>query len=97
MASYVDLFAIIGDDTLRQRVTIATLIAAENLIPGTAGEDKWAAAVFESPRIEGMKAFRGVLAINNALDISVITGATDAQIQANVDAIVPSLVVAFNA
>lgn len=99
MADYVDLYAIISDDTLRQRVTVATIIAAEALIAGspTAGEQSWAAEAFDNPRGEGLKALRGVLAVNNAATIANIQGATDAQIQTNVDAIVPSLVVAFNA
>lgn len=98
MATYEELRAEFTDDALRMRVEVATLIAANNLLAGGLPDDqKWAAAVFNSPTVEGRKAFLAVLAENSGASITQIQGATDAAIQTNVDAIVPSLVIAFNA
>ncbi len=100
MADYVDLYTLIDNDAvLKQRIAIATIIAAESLISDTPtpDEQKWAAAAFADPRSVGLTTLRGVIAVNNAASIATIQAATDAAIQSNVDAIVPSLVVAFNA
>ena len=99
MASYTDLRNLFSDDTLKNRVDVAIVIAASNLLGGTptADEQKWAAAVFNSPRTEGQKAFMAVLAANESAPISAIQGATDAALQANVDGVVAALVVAHTA
>jgi len=99
MATYDELRAEFSDDGLRNRVEVATLIAANNLLSGTPSinEQKWAAAVFADPGSEGRKAFLAVLAARSGATITDIQGASDAAIQSNVDAIVGSLVVAFNA
>ena len=100
MASYIDIRSILfNDDSLKNRVDVATMIAADDLLTGTPteSEQKWAAAVFADPRSEGNKAFRSVLAANNGLSVAAIQGATDAALQTKVDLVVPNLVVAFNA
>jgi len=96
MATYVELRALFSLDALRERVEVATLIAASDLLAGTptVAEQQWAAAVFFDPRNEGRRAFFAVLAANKAATVAAITGASDAAIQANVDSVVPSLVVA---
>lgn len=100
MATYEELRALAGDSPLSQKVEIATIIAANNLLTGspspTADEQKWAAAVFAAPAREGRKALMSVLAANNSASVAAITGASDAQIQNNVNAVVPALVVAYN-
>lgn len=99
MATYSELRDLFTHDTLPNRVEIAVIKAAQALIDGTptAPEQSWAASVLSNPSGEASKAFRYVLAANSASTVAVITAATDAQIQTNVDAAVPSLVVAFNA
>ena len=98
MATYIELRNVIDDDTLRNRTDVAVVVAANNLLTGTptTEEVKWAANVLGNPRSEGAKALRSVIAANKDATVEQITGATDAQLQANVDTVVPSLVVAFN-
>ena len=99
MATYEELRALADDNALRNRVEVAVIIAANNLLGGTPSidEQKWAAAVFNAPISEGLKAFRGVLAENNAATAAQIQNATDAAIQTQVNALIPHLVVAYNA
>lgn len=99
MATYAELRALFNDDAMRNRLDVAVIIAANTLLGGTptAADQNWAAAAFNNPRTEGQKAFMAVLAENKGLSVSAIQGATDAAIQTNVDAIVPSLVVAHSA
>ena len=99
MATYTDLRKLFGNDELKNKLDIATVIAANNLLSGTPLPDdqKWASSVFANPRNESVKAYMAVIAENSGLTVVQIEGATDAAIQAQVDAVVPSLVVAFNA
>lgn len=103
MASYTeirDLFQGSSDsDEFRNRIQVATAIAAEALLAGTPSTDeqKWAASVFSNPANEGNKAFIAVVAKNSGLSIATIVGSTDAAIQTAVDGLVDSLVIAFNA
>ena len=99
MATYTEIRNLFSDDALRNRVVVATVVAASDLLAGTPTVDdqKWAANVLSSPRGEGQKSFMAVLALNKAATVAVITGATDAAIQANVDTIVPDLVAAHAA
>lgn len=99
MATYTELYNLKTEDELRNRVTVAVLIAANNLLGGTptADEQKWAAAVFGAPDGQGRVAFQAVIAANSGLTTAQITGASDAAIQTNVDSLVPAMVVAYNA
>jgi len=99
MATYTELRNLFSDDALRNRLDVAAVVAANTLLGGTptAADQGWAAAVFSNPRNEGQKAFMAVLAANKDLSVAAIQGATDAAIQSNVDAVVPSLVVAHSA
>jgi hypothetical protein len=99
MATYTELRSLYADDDLRNKVEVAVVKAAANLLGGTptADEQKWAAAVFASPRGVGTQALLYVLAENSGLTVAAIQGATDAAIQTNVDAVAPALVVAHNA
>ena len=99
MATYIEIRDLFSDSVLRNRIDVATIIAANDLLSGTptAADQSWAAAAFGNPRGEGQKAFMAVLAVNNAATVAQITGATDAEIQTNVDGVVPSLVSAHAA
>lgn len=97
MASYTELRDLFSNDALKNKLDIATIIAANNLLSGTptAAEQKWAAHVFANPRAESQKALMAVLATNNGLTVAQITGASDAAIQSGVDSVIGSLVVAY--
>ena len=99
MATYTEIRTLFSNDGLRNRVVVATIVAANDLLGGTPtpDEQKWSAAAFGSGRVEGQKAFMAVLAANKDAPVANIIGASDAAIQTNVDAVVPSLVVAYNA
>ena len=98
MATYNELFGLRNDDDLRNRCTVAITIAAQAKLAGTptAPESNWAADVFQSPRSWGERSLWAVLAENNATSVAAITGATDASIQTNVDALVDSFVIAHS-
>ena len=99
MATYSELHSLFTNDELRKQASVAVMVSANDLISGTptAEEQKWAASVFSSPRSEGIKALMAILAENKSASLAAITSATDSAVQAQVDAVVPSLVVAFNA
>ena len=96
MASYEDLRKLFDNDTMRNRVDVAIVKSANNLLAGTptTGETDWAAVAFQNPRREGDKAYMAVLASNSELTVEQITGASDAALQVSVDNVVPSLVIA---
>ena len=93
MANYVELRGLFKDSPLLNRVTMATVIAANNLLAGapTAASKAYASAVFENPEAEARKVFMAVLATNNSLSVAAIQGATDAAIQTAVNTVVPLL------
>ena len=97
MALYTELRGLFADDELKNRVEIATIIAANNILSGTPSieQQKWAAHTFSSPRSESNKALMSVLAENNGLTVTQIQNASDVAIQNAVNSVVPSLVVAF--
>ena len=97
MATYIELRNLFSNDELSNRVDIAVVVSANNLLSGTptVNDQKWAAHVFSSPRVEGQKALMAVLATNKGAATSAITGATDAVLQTAVDLAVPSLVIAY--
>lgn len=94
MATYAELFELRGNSTLRNRVAVAMIIAAETI----RGEDGgtvnhanrllWAKDVFEGGLSQAQDMLAAVLAANESATVAQITGATDAGIQANVDAVV---------
>ncbi len=77
-----------NNSDLRNKVTAAVIIAAEGILaeatPGTAGK-AWADKAVTSPEGEARRIYMAVLALNKGADLSNITGAADAAIQANVD------------
>lgn len=94
MATYVELFDLRNNAELRNKVSVAVIIKAESMMSGTptAPEKAWIVKAFANPETEGRRVLMGVLAANKANTVSQITGATDAAIQTNVDAVVPTLV-----
>jgi len=99
MATYIELRNLFDDDTLKNRMDAAIVIAAKALLDGTptTADQKWAAAVAANPRAEGKKAYMFVIADNKDNTVSQIKSASDIVLQTAVDAVVPSLVVAHGA
>ena len=97
MATYIELRNLFANDEFKNRIDIAVVVAANELLGGTptVSDQKWAAYVFSNPRSEGQKALMSVLATNKAASTSAITSATDAAIQTAVDLAVPSLITAY--
>lgn len=94
MATYTELRSLFSDSDLMEKVEVAVVIAANDIITTTptTAEKAWASTVFASPKGEASKAVMAVLADNSALSVAAIQGATDVAIQTKVDAIVPILV-----
>ena len=99
MATLIELKTIFTDSDLQDKVEAALIIAVQAVLDGTptADQQKYAAAVFANPRGEASKALMSVLAKNSAATENQIRGAADAAIQTNVDAVVDTLTVAYNA
>ena len=97
MAEYTELRNLFNDDTLRNRVTVATVIAANNLLSGTpsVAEQKFAELVATNPDSIGSKVLMFVLAENNGLTVTQIQQAGDTAIQNAVNSIVPNFVLAL--
>ncbi|MEO8753124.1 MAG: hypothetical protein ABI624_10640 [Casimicrobiaceae bacterium] len=94
MATYAELLTASGNDMLRQKVRVASVIAAEtvrsesNATPNHANRLIWAKAVFANPEAEGVRMIWAVLAQNKSATLAAITGASDATVQTAVDAAV---------
>ena len=94
MATYKELRDLFDDSDLTEKVEVAVVIAANNLISGTptTAQKAWAAAAFASPNAEARKALMAVLAENSGATVAQIQSATDASVQTNVNGVVPTLV-----
>lgn len=94
MATYTEIRNLFNDNDLNEKVTVAIVISANNLLTGTetSAQKAWVAQVFANPITEAKKAVMAVLAENSSLTVAQIQGASDAAIQTNVDAIVDTLV-----
>lgn len=94
MATYLELYALKSDDELRNRVSVAVVVAAQALLAGTptVAQAQWAAKVFNNPKAEGAKALMAVLAANKNATAAQIGAVTDSAIQTQVDALVSGLV-----
>ena len=91
MATYDELYSLRNDSALKNRVTSAVTVAAEavrnepDTTPNHANRLAWARKVFGGSGSEADRMFVAVLAANSELAVEQIQGASDAQIQANVD------------
>jgi hypothetical protein len=95
MASYVEIRNLFSHDDLKNRVEVATVVAANGLLAGTAAEQKFAAHVFSNPRLVSDKVLMSVLAANRTATVAQITGASDSALQTAVQVAIPALVVAY--
>lgn len=99
MASLQELRGLYAHSDLMEKIEAAMIIAVQAVLDGspTTADQKYAAYVFTAPHIEARKALMSVLAKNKTATTAQITGASDAAIQVNVDAVVPTLSAAWNA
>ena len=99
MATLQELKGLMKDSDLNEKVAAALIIAVQAVLDGTptADQQKYAAAVFANPVAEAKKAQASVLASNASATVAQITGATDASIQTNVNDVIDTLAVAYNA
>jgi hypothetical protein len=92
MASYIELNTLAGNSTLRSRIAVACVVAAnairieDPITPKHAERLAWAKSVYASPQQEASRVLWSVLAQNAALTNAQIEAATDVQIQTAVDA-----------
>ena len=94
MAAYLELYDLRSNSGLRNKIAVATVIAAEEKLSGTptAAEATWALGVVTNPNAAAKEVINLVLAANKSSSTSAILSATDAAIQANVDAVVDGLI-----
>lgn len=95
MATLTELTALLGDPgALEAKIRGALLIEAQIIVANgsaTALQKAWARACFEDVNQFRTAAYAAVLAANNAQTVAVIQGATDAQVQTAVHAVIPIL------
>jgi len=94
MATYVDLRHLFSDAALANRIEVACIVAAETIrgesdqTANHANRLLWAQRAFNAPKDAANKMVMAVLAANKSATVAQITGATDATLQAAVDAAV---------
>ena len=97
MASFLELRGLFGSGDLRNRIEVATIIAANAIAQNSTAESDerlfWAQRVFASPGRETDRAMLVAIAQNSTKTVAQITGAPDAAIQSAVDSAVGVLVV----
>ena len=94
MATYAELITASNNATLKDKIRVACVVAAETVrteldtVPNHANRLLWAKRVFNRPLDAAEDMLWVVLAQNRANTLAQITGATDTQVQNNVDAAV---------
>lgn len=86
MATYLELYGLQNNSDLRNKISVAVVIAAEAIrteSDQTANHTNrlvWAKQALENPAAEAQRMTWGVLAQNSTLTVAQITGASDANI-----------------
>lgn len=94
MATYIELIGAASDSTLKQRIAVACVIAAEAIRtedPGTPNHVNrlvWAKRVYQAPEVAASSMIWPVLAQNAAIPVASIIGASDAAVLTAVQAAV---------
>lgn len=97
MATYSELLQAAESETLRNKVRVACVLAAEAIrtepsnTQNKANRLKWARSVWSNPSADMQAMVWAVLAQNAAQPLASIVNATDAQVQAAVNAAVDVL------
>lgn len=95
MATYAELRVFFNDATLKNKISVACVIAAYTMISSgtpTINQKKFAEVVFRDPDTIAQKVMMAVIAANSSATSAQISAATDAAVLANVNAVLPSLV-----
>ena len=91
MATYTELYDLMNESALRNRVAVACLVAAEavrNEAAATANHDNrlaWAKATFTDPQATGERMLPAILAQNASLTRAQILAADDTALQTAVN------------
>jgi hypothetical protein len=91
MATYDEILTAYANTALLNRVRVATVVAATNIMLEVdttlnhANRLVWAKTVFSDPAIAGARMMWPVLAQNKAVTLAQITGADDATVQTAVN------------
>lgn len=101
MATYPELYAIWtdGDNGLQNRVTIAVLVAAVEIMqesqatPNHNERYRWSARAVTDPISEARRFFSALLANNKDFTMSQIVAVSDTQIQAQVNGAVNAIAI----
>ena len=94
MAAYSELYDLRTDSGLRNKIAVATVVAAQEKLAGTptAAEASWARGVTNSPNSAAKAVINLVLAANKAASTSAILAASDEDLQTAVDDVVDGLI-----
>jgi hypothetical protein len=98
MATYTEIVNAAKDETLRQRVAVACVVAANGIFSENAGTANhverlvWAKRVYESPESEASRVLWSVLAQNKDATAQQIATVTDTSLQTAVDAAVAAFI-----
>lgn len=94
MATYLQLFNFQNDSNLQDKIVVAVVVAAETIRTdgsppsNQAAKLEWARLAMANPKTEALRMLWAVLAVNKDATSEQINNATDAAIQAQVDAAV---------
>ena len=101
MATYEEIFSLRNNSEVKNRVTVACVVAAEKIRAGTApflsdhanrtAHETFAKSVLQNPDSVAQSVYWAVLGANAEFTVAQITGASDAAIQANTDAVIEDL------
>ena len=97
MATYDELYLLSQNGPLKNRVTVACLMAAEIIrteltsVPNHAARLVWARKALENPDAVAVAALRAALVQNDELTVVQIQGATDAALQIAVNSAIDLL------
>lgn len=92
MATYTEIYELCNNSALRNKVTVACLMAAQavmielDTVGNHANRLLWAKFTFSEPQGMGQKMLMSALAANAALTVAQITAASDVAILATVQA-----------
>ena len=95
MATYIELRKLFNDGDLLNKIDVAIIVAANDLINGgtpTTADKAWAVMARLKPRSQSEIALKALLADNKSASVSTIQGSTDSTIQTVVDSVAPTLV-----
>jgi len=94
MATYDEIRFLFANDSIRNKIEVAVIVAAESIrnedagTPNHANRLIWAKEAFTNPLGTATKMFMALLAANKDLTVEQIAGASDVAIQTKVDAAV---------